>query len=757
LLVAVLLNGAVPLLAQSDDPISATHFKDAVKPVLVKVCSECHASDDGDHKVPFLKAMTVDDVTSQRGLWRNVATQLRNRTMPPADEEQPSEAERLALSQWIERVLKASACDGGESAGPVTARRLNRDEYDNTIRDLTGLDLSLSQLFPVDGAGGEGFDNNGETLFLPPLLMERYLEAAQTIVDRMVIIPRLQREWTESEFIPATSDPGPNDQKMKTRTIEPETEAGVILSIHTDGTYRVRMTFSPQAKPSRAVVHVDGIPAERWDIAPSKEAIKQTFDLRLARGDHSIAVRIPAEKPPVSLRTIGIVQNEVKRSDAEVRAFQHLFDGITETTRDDAKTILSRFTRRAFRRPVTDRELQRFMSLFDRAHERGDPFHAAIRLPLKAVLVSPQFLFRIEPEKNADTLMGDRGAIPLDSHSIAVRLSYFLWASMPDDELFRLAETNALQQSEILEAQVKRMLADPKANEFAKAFVGQWLGTREVGRLIAPSTDKFKDQFTTELLIDFRAEPVHFFEHLLQENGNLLDFVNGNYSYLNKRLAKHYSIKDHNTFSNNRFQKVTFEKRRGGVLGMGSVHLLTSYPDRTSVVLRGAWVLETLLGTQVPSPPDDIPPLKQAKVAKGASIRQQLAKHREHQSCAACHNLIDPIGFGLDNFDLLSRWREKDRKHPIDATGTMPSGETFNGPDGLKELLKSRKSEFIEHLSRKMLGYALGRSLEDADQCTVDKIVDVVTKEDYKTQTLIREIVLSVPFRNREPSKTADP
>ncbi len=730
---------------QGAEPEAADHFEATVRPILVKYCGDCHDPEDKKNKIDFLKACDAEDISKDRELWKNVALQLRNRTMPPVDEEQPSEDDRFQLSVWISETLRSTACQADEYAGPVTARRLNRTEYDNTIRDLVGIKMDFTDFLPTDGSGGEGFDNNGETLFLPPLLMERYLEAAQRILDAAVITPRFEKEFNPIDFLPPQA--GDSDAYH----IQTGKEAGIVVNVYLEGDYTLKLYLETTAtEHSKAVLKVDGIPADRFEIKPVSNEEKQPFvtvKVHLARGLHSLAVHIPGDAQAVQFRQFKISEEVPKHSNEKTLAHQRIFGTEHKETPQGAKQIINTFMHRAFRRPVTDAEVDRFFTLCERGSERGDPFAEAVKLALRAVLISPHFLFRVEP------IPAESGIQPLDDYALATRLSYFLWVSMPDDELFALAAQGKLNDEQVLNEQITRMLKDPKVNAFAEEFTGQWLGTHEVARRVVPSTEKFKNEFSTELLIDMRNEPVHFIHHLLSENGSLLDLLASDYSYINARLAKEYGVKD---VTGEEFRKYVFkEGERGGVLGMGGVHLLTSYPDRTSQVLRGAWVLETLLGTPVPSPPADVPPLEKAKVAKDVSMREKLKKHRDNPACAACHDIIDPIGFGLDNFDVLGRWRDKEGKNDIDASGVMPDGKTFNGPKELKQILADKQAEYIQHLTEKMLGYALGRSLVDEDQCVLQRLTEHLESKDYKAQELIRGIVVSKPFRMIQYSEEA--
>ena len=322
---------------------------------------------------------------------------------------------------------------------------------------------------------------------------------------------------------------------------------------------------------------------------------------------------------------------------------------------------------------------------------------------------------------------------------------------MPDQELSGLADEGKLQDPKVLAAQVERMLDDPRSRAFANSFVGQWLGTKDIGGRVAPLITEVQHFYTPEVAADLREEPILLFNHLLGENRSLIELLTADYTFLTERLANFYGFQGQITgLSGNNFQKVTWpDNRRGGVLGLAGVLALSSHFKQTSPVLRGAWVLESLLGTHVPLPPPDVPPLDVEPSRNGGlTMRQKTVKHLESPACASCHNVMDPIGFGLENFDWLGRWRDKDAGQPIDSSGVMPSGEKFNGPAELRQVLLNRKDDFVRTLTGKVLGYALGRSLEDGDQCTIQKLVVTLAKDDYRARTLIREVVLSIPFRN---------
>jgi hypothetical protein len=718
-------------------------FAESVRPVLLEHCSACHNPANPKNRIAFLKAESADAVAADRKLWHNVASQLRNRTMPPTDSKL-SEEDRFRVSTWIEERLRETACSLGDYAGAVTLHRLNRREYRNTIRDLLGVDLEVEELFPADGSGGEGFDTNAETLFLPPLLMERYMEAAQQILDRAIVSPALQKRYGARELLP-----GRQPAKDKPVRMAAGEAASAQVPVYVNDDYEVRVTLErPAENAVNVLLKLDGIEVSALEFPrdPNGGATTRTASVHLARGMHAITV-IAGERAPVDFYSLEVAQKE-QEAGAEKRAVHYRLFGIEPgepqlQPRKAARILLERFVPKAFRRPVSSEEIDRYMKLYDRGAERGDPYVESAKLALKGVLVSPDFLFRVEkaPVKP--------GLQPLSDYELASRLSYFLWSTMPDDDLLRLAEQGRLRDETVLGEQVERMLDDPRSRVFASTFIGQWFGTKDVGGRVAPTVNAVQHFYTPEIAKDMREEPVLLFQHILGENRSLLELLDSDYSFLTERLAKFYEVDDQVEAHGPGFGKVTWtDGRRGGVLGLGAVLAMTSHFQQNSPVLRGAWVLEALLGTPVPSPPPDVPPLE-AEANKNANmtIREKLTQHRADPACAACHDLIDPIGFGLENFDWLGRWRTEDNGKPVDAVGVLPSGERFDGPAELRAVLLGKKDQFVRHLTGKVLGYALGRGLEDADQCTVQRIADGLAEDGYKARDLIERVVLSTPFR----------
>ncbi|MEO9592436.1 DUF1592 domain-containing protein [Rhodopirellula bahusiensis] len=797
-------------------PVSQTSFEDHIRPLLATYCGDCHAPDDEDDPVGFLKSTTTEEIQLRREVWSSAAEQLHNRTMPPADSDQPTEAERLQLSQWIEDHLKATACAGGEFAGRPLPRRLNRDQYTHAINDLTGLNFDFVETFPADGGGGEGFNNNGETLFMPPLLLERYLEVAAKVIDHAIVLKPLIVEFESEDN---TNDPASN--------------AFHTLLCSTDETYGLSIQL-PEAvrNDARVQVKVDGIVAATRDAGDQQHG-QHWMTLSLPKGQHHISVQAepttdsigtPSPRieqvrlfqlPRIEYRKGQQIERDRKKmskvvqefatENAEVpidqlepkfhRGFREYGreslakrlaatakllglssddDALTHRlSREEAKSALVRFARRAWRRPVEQATIGRWMSLFDHVVDRGESPRAALQLALQAVLTSPHFLYISEADQD------ESGIHPITDLELATRLSFFLWYSIPDERLLQLAEGNELSDPGTLRKEVDRMLADPRSKRFADVFASQWLGTAAVGNTVIPDTNFFKPAYSDELVIDLREQVGQTMTWMIRENRPVTDWIDSDTVVINHRLAKHYGMDSAaKKLEGNEEGFVAIQttddsqaSRRTGALGLGAVHMLTSYSRRTSPVLRGAWVLETIFGTRVPAPPPDVPSLPGGEKESGKkTVRQRLEQHRDNATCAACHDLIDPIGFALENFDVIGRWRDHERgpaseedwqkkvkrepekvaKLPkIDSSGRLPSGETFDGVDELRAVLVARQDAFLDEYIRRMLGFALARSLDEADACTIDSIRKHLQDNNLQTRELIHAIIQSTPFQNR--------
>lgn len=733
-------GGLLVGILESSEPDSA--FGNRVLPVLVEYCWDCHDPEDSDGHILFLDALEEQDIDQNRAHWRSVAAQLMNRTMPPARKPQPSDLQRREIADWILKYLRETACDGDPYAGYVTARRLNRLEYDFTVRDLVGVDLRFRETLPADSGAGEGFDNNGESLFLPPMLLERYLESAQKIVDEAIVSPRLELEFQSEDLVGF-------DASAK-GVIEADREGTLLIPVYVEDDYDIFVAARQLGEGRRVQVRVDGIDAQPLLLSEAADTTFE-FQLRLARGVHSLTF-VAGESAPFALERVFIRQpNRPILESARVLHKKLLGVSVGEQPPDPrewALRSLETFVSRAFRRPIARAESERFMVLFDRGMGRGDPYEEAMKLTLKGVMMAPDFLYRIEQEPS--------GSLPqlITNHELAVRLSYFLWATMPDDELRLLADLGRLHDPAVLALQTDRLLQDPRSWRFKQAFVGQWLGTKDVGGRVAPTHNEIQKFYTPEVAADMRSEAVWLFAHLLDEDRSLLELIKSDYTFLTERLAQFYGYEsDYDGLKEDAFTRVAlFDDRRGGLLGLGAVLAMTSHFKEKSPVLRGAWVFDTMLGTPVPPPPADVPSIKEAKQAggKGATAREIIERHQESPSCRSCHRLIDPIGFALNNFDYLGRWEDEENGHPIDSRGKLPTGEVFESPKELKVALMNRKQDFLRQLTRKLLGYALGRGLDDRDECVITSLIANLEGNGFRARSLVHGIVQSMPFRHRQ-------
>lgn len=616
-----LFSFAVLSVCAAGQPIAS--FEQA-QAFLGRYCRPCHqgATPAGGFDVARLGAAST--LQTQAPRWLKVSTRVKQREMPPKGAAAPPLEEMESFTGWVEEAVRRHACAAGPTPGPAVTRRLNRDEYTATIRDLLDLHLNIGHMLPEDGAGGEGFDNAAETLFLSPLHAEKYMEAAKLAID-----------FAAKEY-----------------------------------KSRVKLLV---AKPG------PGVSAEQA-----------------------------------------------------------------------ARRILSNFLPRAFRRPVTEAELAPYLELVRTAMRQGEEFEPAVLFALRAVLVSPNFLFRIEPPNPGP------GARPLEPYALASRLSYFLWGSMPDELLLDIAGAGKLHDPAVLKEMVRRMLRHDRSLDFAQRFTEQWLHTRELERDKAPDAKLFPTYAADEeLRSDIRLQPALFFRELLLRDLSLLNLLDSKYTVGTSNLERHFGLKlplRQNARKQPQWVELPEGSNRGGLLGMPAVLAVSSYPYRTSPVLRGAWILETILGTPPPPPPPDVPALEEPPAgAAPQTVRERLSQHRSNPACAGCHSRIDPLGFALENYDVIGRWRNEEGGKPIDNSAELSDGTKFQGPEQLRRILLERKDLFIRNLTAKMLGFALGRGLRIEDACAVEKIVSELKGNDYRAQALVEAIVLSVPFRYQAP------
>jgi hypothetical protein len=642
--------------------------------------------------------------------------------------------------------------------GRVTARRLNRAEYSNTIRDLLAVDFQAEKNFPTDDLGN-GFDNIGDVLTISPVLMEKYMAAAARIAARAIGADPLPK--------PLQAQYAAKDKKI--RRIDFSTiEASHRVDF--DAEYVVRFGMpgerAADAKPVTLSFWMDGkllqsIPVE---TKPSGLVYFNPYSdtemrLYLPEGDHVFRAAFVGDdfvkglsnkdaydskknKFLDSITFIGPYPSKMEKASRKKILICDPAGG-----RVCIDKIVSTLAHRAYRRPVTKTEVASLMKFVSMAQADGQSPEQGIQLAIQAMLVSPHFLFRIEHDPNPT----DAAHVhPISEVELASRLSYFLWSSMPDDELLQLAEAGKLRAPETLDAQVKRMLADERSSALADNFAGQWLELRNLD-VVKPDPQKFP-AWNPELRDAMKTETRMFFDYVLRENRPLSDFLNARYTFLNERLAKHYGIAG---VIGPEFRKVELtSEERGGILSQASVLTVSSYPTRTSVVIRGKYILQNILGDPPPPPPGDVPPLDEEAVGTAASLRQQMEKHRADPACATCHNKMDPLGFGLENYDAIGKWRTMDGKFPVDSSGTLPNGKTFETPEQMRSMLTSQLPQFARCLVEKMLTYSLGRGLGSYDRRTVDEITRRLADKGYPFQSMVYEIVHSLPFESRRGEAT---
>jgi hypothetical protein len=759
-----LSNPSSPIAAANPNSDPDRTFEQKIKPFLNQYCNSCHNSDKSAGGVSLDIYISEAHARKDRKVWEEIQKVVVTNHMPPKNKPQPPSADREFFVEWIANSLTKVDCTAPKDPGRVTLRRLNRAEYNNTIRDLCGVDFNPADDFPSDDVG-YGFDNIGDVLSLQPILLEKYLVAADKILNTAIVSlagVRSERQIyrpQQIQTIPRSAKTREtNERGREVIRIALTSEGAAFLERYhfpSDGEYAIRVRAWGQAdgdEEPKLILRVDGKEAKTATVkAPRERAETVEGTLRVSAGDRRIAVSLanPSEN---GSRVLGIESIEIEGpigggSKPLPDSTKLILVAIPKSEgekRAAAETVISTFARRAYRRPVTTEEVQRLMRLFEVADAEGDPFEEAIKLPLKAVLVSPHFLFLVEddPKDPNDVRV-------LNDFELATRLSYFLWSSMPDDELFSIAERGELRKPGVLEAQIKRMLKDPKSSALVDNFAGQWLMLRNL-RSLSPDTGTYRDwdESLREAMI---RETEMFFEHIVREDRSVLEFLDADYTFLNERLATHYGIP--NIYAS-RFRKVKLpDDRRGGIVTHASVLTVTSNPTRTSPVKRGKWVYENILGLTAPPPAPDVPELPPTGELKG-TLRQQMEQHRDNPNCASCHAKLDPLGFGLENFDGIGKWRDTDNKQKIDASGELPDGSSFNGPAELRRVLLGKSDQFRRCLAEKLLTYALGRGLEYYDKCALDEIAVKLAKGEDKFSALVLAIVESDPFQKRRGKRS---
>ena len=758
----------------------------ASRTLVNQYCTTCH-NDRTKAGGLILDGLDPARVGDNAELWEKVVRKLRMRAMPPPGSRRPDDRSYEELVAYLETELDRRAAAVPDPGRTDTFRRLTRTEYQNAIRDLLAVDVDVTDLLPRDDAS-HGFDNVG-AVGLSPTLVERYLSAAQKVTRLAVGTP------VPTPAVRVITLPPDVTQEGHVDGLPFGTRGGTIVrhTFPSAGEYELRVRLMRNrnenveglTEPHQLEVTLDGERIQLFTVTPNRnrmgdyyadEGVDKHLQLRLpvTAGPHAIGVaflarnaalieterqpydahfnmnRHPRLQPAVHTVSITGPLGETGSPTGSTPSRQRVFVCEPAPRSDGsacAKQIVSTVARRAYRRPVGARDIAVPLQLYEEAR-RQSGFDAGIEVALRAVLTSPEFLFRVERDPD-DTAAG--AAYRVSDIELASRLSFFLWSSIPDDRLLELAERGRLHDPAVLEAEVRRMLADSRAAALTTNFASQWLYLRNLAAAV-PNLRLFPD-FDDNLRQAFRRETELFFQSIVQEDRSVLDLLDADYTFLNERLARHYDVP---YVYGDRFRRVTLPKdsRRRGLLGQGSILTVTSHSTRTSPVRRGKWILENILGSPPPPPPANVPPLKE-KAAGGRpqTMRELMAEHRSNAVCAACHRSIDPMGLALENFDAVGRWRTRgDDGAALDVSGTMPGGQVFDGIDGLRQALLARPEIFAGTLAEKLMTYALGRGVGYGDAPAVRTIIRDAARDNYRFSAVIGAIVRSAPFQMRTRS-----
>jgi mono/diheme cytochrome c family protein len=732
--------------------------------VLAKYCAKCHSGAKPKGDLDLTKYGDTASVLAARDKWEAVLEAVEAGEMPPKGKSpRPEKDESAAVVAWLQSQLTSADCAANNDPGRVTLRRLNRAEYNNTIKDLTDVDVRPADDFPSDDVG-YGFDNIGDVLSIPPILFEKYMAAADQVATAAIILDDPDRGKLTAFKATDLLDTEGSTKHDNGRILTSTGEIPIPYETKADGDYYIVVkAFGDQAgkEPVKMELRLDGKAVKTFDV-PQTENEPGRFEIKtpLKAGKRTVAVAFLNDfyEPPAD-RNLIIERVDVQGpAEAEVknlpRSHRQVLGTRKEGQSDDdyARAIFQRFATRAFRRTASQEEIDRLMAIYTLARKEGEKFERGIQLGVQATLTSPYFLFKVEYDRNSR----DKKPVAITDYELATRLSYFLWSSMPDDRLLELARDGKLKDDAVLEDQVRRMLLSRKSRAMVENFAGQWLQLRNL-KNAQPDKERFPD-FDESLRASMLKETELFFKAIKDEDRSILDFIDADFTFLNRRLARFYRIKNFKADRLDNFVKTPLtdvdRDRRGGILTQASVLTVTSNPTRTSPVKRGKYILEQILNAPPPPPPPDVPELKDAGVDLTATLRKRMEQHRADPNCAVCHAKLDPLGFGLENYDAVGAWREKEGEATIDASGTLPSGQSFSGAKELKAILKGRSAEFSRCLSEKLMTYGLGRGLDYYDRCAIDKIVAAAEKDGHKFSRVIVEIVKSDAFRKRRPRGT---
>lgn len=777
LAVVALLTFLVPEAAAGPPGDAVTDGQELIEgtisPLLAEHCTHCHGGKQPQAGLSLEVPLQLASLRQHHEIWVKVLRRTQSREMPPSSEPPLETTDRQLLKTTLVNMLSNAA--GFRDPGRVTIRRLNRAEYANTIRDLFGLDFAPPDDFPADDVGYD-FDNIGDVLSLSPLLMEKYLRTADNIARSVILVPESIQE--PSTRITALNFQGGVASGAKGRVLFAEGRFTAEHEFPRDGIYLLKArTWAQQAGPEPARmtfrIHESVLKVIEVLAEPSDPQIVTAW-AEVPGGKHSFSVSFdndyyrPDDPDPGDrdrnlwleyLEVVGPMDETMpmyKLPQTHRRIVHDDVDGILHdpgdqsawsvaVTDETANQILNQFASRAYRRPATDREVERLLRLVRLAERSGGSFERGLQLAIQAVLVSPKFLFLGEFDPAPDD---PRSVRPLSEYELASRLAYFLWSSMPDRELMDHARQGSLREN--LQSQVLRMLQDPKSRSLVDNFAGQWLQLRDLADTMidAQQYPEFDDQLRSAM----RTETEMFLASIIREDRSVLELIDGKYTFVNERLARHYGIEAvEGQEPGEEFRRVHLDGvQRSGVLTHASILTLTSNPTRTSPVKRGKWILKQFLGAPPPPPPPGADELaEENSQTESATLRQRLEVHRAKETCAVCHARMDPLGFSLENYDAIGRWRNRDGDHAIDAHGALPDGRQFDGSAGLKEILKSDVDQFRWCLAEKMLIFALGRGIEYYDYLAVDEITQAMETGEDRFSALMTAVVRSHPFQFR--------
>ncbi|MDQ6704836.1 MAG: DUF1592 domain-containing protein, partial [Acidobacteriota bacterium] len=769
-----------------------------------KRCVSCHNTTVTSGGINLSAYRDAKTFAENREIWERVLAKVKTGEMPPPPLPRPPAAEIHAVTSWLESEFARQDSAVVPDAGLVAARRLNRAEYNSTVRDLLGVDIHPGDDFPQDQAAF-GFDNISDALNISSVLLEKYADAGERSVRTAIFGPeKLKPSMTHYPFPVRLNESRGKAPKLDLTNydltgLSTRHAAHVMHRFPVEGVYSFRLVLNGhrpnQSMPAHVGFWIDGRLIQEIEVdATDLEGQVQEVRTKVTAGDHLLSASYlkeyhglppsyngpePSTRPPTALitprgaltpqdiETLRKFGTKIKTDAIETR-IDHRFESIDVGgpfeqvtgpsanslrhvfvcghlsgghTSSCARSIVANFAQRAFRRAPQAGEADKYLTLFSLARKQGDSFDEGIAAALEGIMVSPNFLYRIERTVQPSAT---QAAIPVNDNDLASRLSYFLWSSMPDAELLRLANEHRLRKPAVLDTQVRRMLRDEKARALVENFAGQWLQFRNID-VVKPDSVRFPD-FDESLRYSMRRETELFLENVVRKDGSVLDLLNADYTFIDERLARFYGIPG---IAGPEFRRVDVSgtQRGGGVLAQASILTISSYSTRTSPVLRGKWILENLLNAPPPPPPPAVPALDDTKIGQSASLRQQMEEHRKKPACASCHSKMDPLGFGLENLNAIGAWREEDGKFPVDSSGALPDGRSFRGPKELKVLMMADRNAFIGALSEKMLTYALGRGVERFDRPALRTIEAGMPAHDYRFSQLVIGVVNSLPFQ----------